>query len=265
MQTKLEGQPLKEQEQRGTLDPGSAASDGGQVMTTRGLAVVLPAWNEEEVIAKTVHSVVEALSVIAPDYEVIVVDDGSQDRTAEIADALAAANPHIRVVHNQPNRGYGGALIAGFNAVSKDLTFFMDADGQFDIRDITGLLAEIEHYDAVLGYRKHRQDPLPRLVNAWGWKLLMRLLFGLKVRDIDCAFKLYPTALVRRTNVQAQGAMVNTEMLVKLNRMGYTWIEVPVNHYPREGGKATGANLRVILRAFKELLKLHQRIKHEEL
>ena len=265
MPTKLEEQPSEGQGQRGSLDPGMIASAGGQALTTRGLSVVLPAWNEEEVIARTVAAVVETLSVLAPDYEVVIVDDGSQDRTGEIAEALAAANPRIRVAHNWPNRGYGGALIAGFNTVSKDLTFFMDADGQFDIRDITGLLPELEHYDAVLGYRKHRQDPLPRLVNAWGWKLLMRLLFGLKVRDIDCAFKLFPTTLVRRANVQAQGAMVNTEMLVKLNRLGYTWVEVPVHHYPREGGKASGANLRVILRAFKELLKLHQRIKHEEL
>lgn len=234
-------------------------------LTTRGLSVVLPAWNEEAVIEKTVRRVVETLSQLAPEYEVIVVDDGSQDRTGEIADALAAANPRIRVVHNRPNKGYGGALIAGFNAVSKELTFFMDADGQFDIGEIGRLIEHIEEYDAVLGYRQHRQDPWPRLVNAWGWKQLMRLLFGLKVRDIDCAFKLYHTTLVRRANVQAQGAMVNTEMLVKLSRLGYRWLEVPVSHYPRTDGKASGANLRVILRAFRELLKLYWRIKHEPL
>ncbi len=207
----------------------------------------------------------ETLSEVAPDYEVIVVDDGSADHTGAIVDDLAAANPRIRAVHNRPNKGYGGALIAGFNAVSKELTFFMDADGQFDIRDITKLLAHLDEADAVLGYREHRQDPPLRIVNAWGWKTLMRLLFGLNVRDVDCAFKLYPTKLVQRANVQAQGAMVNTEMLVKLNRLGYTWVEVPVNHYARAGGKATGANVRVILRAFRELLKLHHRIKHEAL
>jgi glycosyltransferase involved in cell wall biosynthesis len=265
MQTQLEAQPPEEQEQRGSLQVPRVVSTANHPLTTRGLAVVLPAWNEEAVISTTVQRVVETLSEVAPDYEVIVVDDGSQDRTGEIADALAAANPRIRVVHNRPNKGYGGALIAGFNAVSKELTFFMDADGQFDIRDITRLLAHLDEADAVLGYREHRQDPPLRIVNAWGWKMLMRLLFGLKVRDVDCAFKLYPTRLVRRANVQAQGAMVNTEMLVKLNRLGYKWIEVPVNHYPREGGKATGANLRVIIRAFRELLKLHHRIKHEAL
>jgi glycosyltransferase involved in cell wall biosynthesis len=265
MQTKLEEQPSEERKQRQFLDSALTTRISDQPLTTRGLSVVLPAWNEEAVIARTVEAVVETLRVLAPDYEIVVVDDGSQDRTGEIADALSAANPRIRVVHNRPNLGYGGALIAGFNAVSKDLTFFMDADGQFDIRDITHLLAQIERYDAVLGYRQHRQDPWPRKVNAWGWKLLMLLLFGLRVRDIDCAFKLYPTKLVRRANVQAQGAMVNTEMLVKLARLGYRWVEVPVRHYPREGGKATGANLRVIVRAFRELLKLHHRIKHEPL
>lgn len=265
MHSQLHTQPPEEQERRGLLPASNAASTANQPMTTRGLAVVLPAWNEEAVIAQTVQKVVETLSEVAPDYEVIVVDDGSADRTGEIADALAAQNPRIRVVHNRPNKGYGGALIAGFNAVSKNLSFFMDADGQFDIRDIIRLLEHLDEADAVLGYREHRQDPPMRIVNAWGWKMLMRLLFGLKVRDVDCAFKLYPTKLVRRANVQAQGAMVNTEMLVKLNRLGYTWVEVPVNHYPREGGKATGANLRVILRAFRELLKLHHRIKHEPL
>ncbi len=265
MRTHLKEQPADESEQHGSLKMSKRVSVASQPMTTRGLSVVLPAWNEEAVIARTIQAVVETLSQVAPDYEVIVVDDGSTDRTGEIADALAAQNPRIRVVHNRPNRGYGGALIAGFNAVSKELTFFMDSDGQFDIRDIIRLLEHIDETDAVLGYREHRQDPPLRIVNAWGWKMLMRLLFGLKVRDVDCAFKLYPTKLVRRANVQAQGAMVNTEMLVKLNRLGYKWIEVPINHYRREGGKATGANLRVILRAFKELLKLHHRIKHEEL
>jgi glycosyltransferase involved in cell wall biosynthesis len=265
IQPSTDGHPEREPRQSRAGATINAEQASGKPLTTRGLSVVLPAWNEEAVIEKTVRTVVETLSALAPEYEVIVVDDGSQDRTGAIADALAEANPRIRVVHNRPNKGYGGALIAGFNAVSKELTFFMDADGQFDIREVDRLIAHIEDYDAVLGYRKHRQDPWPRLVNAWGWKLLMRLLFRLKVRDIDCAFKLYHTALVRRANVQAQGAMVNTEMLVKLNRLGYRWIEVPVGHYPRTDGKASGANLRVILRAFRELLKLYWRIKHEPL
>lgn len=230
-------------------------------LTSRGISVVLPAYNEELVIATTVARCVETLSAVAPDYEIIVVDDGSRDRTGAIADELAAANPHIKVVHNRPNRGYGGALIAGFNAATKSLSFFMDSDGQFDIRDIATLIAEHERgHRAVLGYREHRQDTFMRKVNAWGWNMLVSLLFGLRVRDVDCAFKLYDTALVRVCDVQSEGAMINTEMLVKLTKLGVAFFEVPVHHYPRKHGSATGANLRVIAHAFRELLCLRWKI-----
>jgi glycosyltransferase involved in cell wall biosynthesis len=232
-------------------------------LTTLGISVVLPAHNEEAVLASTLDACVAALGEIAPDYEIIVVDDGSADRTGEIAEEYAARNPHIRVVHNRPQRGYGGALIAGFNAMTKPLAFFMDADGQFDIRDLAALLPLREQgHRAVLGYRLRRQDSPLRKLNAWGWKLLVSSLFGLRVRDVDCAFKLYDTALVRAVNVQAEGAMVNTEMLVKLTRMGAPFVEVPVRHYPRLHGQASGANLRVIFHAFRELLRLHSKLRN---
>ncbi len=231
-------------------------------VTLRGICVVLPAYNEEAVIAETVTRCVEVLSVIAPDYEIVVVDDGSRDRTGAIADALAAANPRIRVVHNQPNRGYGGALIAGFDAATKSLLFFMDSDGQFDIQDLALLLAKREEgHRVVLGYREKRQDAWMRKLNAWGWNLLVSLFFGIRVRDVDCAFKLYDTALVRACDVHSEGAMVNTEMLVKLSRLGVPFVQVPVHHYPRRHGSATGANLKVILHAFRELLRLRLQIK----
>lgn len=231
-------------------------------LTTRGLSVVLPAYNEEAVIAQTVAACEETLAHLAPDYEIVVVDDGSHDRTGQIADELAAANPHVRVVHNRQNRGYGGALIAGFDAASKELAFFMDADGQFDIRDIAKLIVQREQgHRVVLGYREHRQDPFIRLVNAWGWNLLVSLLFGLRVRDVDCAFKLFDTELVRLCDIHANGAMVNTELLVKLKKIGIGFVEVPVGHYPRQHGSATGANLKVIVHAFRELLRLHRKIR----
>lgn len=231
-------------------------------LTTRGLSVVLPAYNEEAVIADTVRRCVEVCQVVAPDYEIIIVDDGSRDRTGAIADELAAANPRVRTVHNRPNRGYGGALIAGFAAATKSLTFFMDSDAQFDIRDIALLLPLREQgYRAVLGYRKHRNDAPIRKLNAWGWNLLVSLLFDLKVRDVDCAFKLYDSGLVRVCDVRSEGAMVNTEMLVKLSKLGVPFTQVPVRHYPRVHGSATGANLRVIVHAFRELLRLHGKLR----
>jgi glycosyltransferase involved in cell wall biosynthesis len=232
-------------------------------LTTRGISVVLPAHNEEAVLAVTLDKSVATLSEIAPDYEIIVVDDGSSDQTGSIAEEYAAANPHIRVVHNRPQRGYGGALIAGFNAITKPLAFFMDADDQFDIRDLALLLPLREQgHRAVLGYRLHRQDSPLRKVNAWGWKLLVSTLFDLHVRDVDCAFKLYDTSLVRAVDVTAEGAMVNTEMLVKLTRMGVPFVEVPVRHYPRVHGQASGANLRVIFHAFRELFRLHSKLRN---
>ena len=230
-------------------------------LTTRGISVVLPAHNEEAVLADTLNNSVETLSAIAPDYEIIVVDDGSTDRTGAIAEQFAATNPRIRVVHNMPQRGYGGALIAGFNAMTKSLAFFMDSDGQFDIRDLSLLLPLREQgHRAVLGYRLHRQDSPLRKLNAWGWKLLVSNVFRIQVRDVDCAFKLYDTSLVRAVNVTAEGAMVNTEMLVKLTRMGVPFVEVPVRHYPRLHGRASGADLRVIVHAFRELFRLHERL-----
>lgn len=232
-------------------------------VTARGISVVLPAYNEQAVIAATVTRCVAVLGVLAPDYELIIVDDGSRDQTGAIADALAAANPRLRVVHNRPNRGYGGALIAGFAAAAKPLTFFMDADGQFDIRDLSTLLRLREAgHRVVLGYREHRRDALLRHVNAWGWNQLVTLLFGLHVRDVDCAFKLYDTNLVRTVDVHAEGAMVNTEMLVKLTKLGVPLVQVPVHHYARQHGSSTGANPRVILRAFRELLHLHGQLRH---
>jgi glycosyltransferase involved in cell wall biosynthesis len=231
-------------------------------LTRRGLSVVLPAYNEETVIAETVRRCVEILSALAPDFEIIVVDDGSRDHTGQIADALAAANPRVRVVHNRPNRGYGGALIAGFGAVSKPLTFFMDADGQFDIADITPLLRYREQgYRAVLGYRERRRDSVVRLLNAKGWNVLVSLLLGLQFRDIDCAFKLYDTALVRVFAVTSEGAMINTEMLTKLTKLGLPYAQTPVRHYPRRHGKATGAQLRVIANAFRELFRLRRMLR----
>lgn len=245
----------------GATDVADVAPLSGP-LTTRGISIVLPAYNEEAVIATTVARCVEVCEVLAPDYEVIVVDDGSRDRTGEVADALAAANPRVRVVHNRLNRGYGGALIAGFNAAAKPLTFFMDSDGQFDIQDLSLLLPLREQgYRAILGYRKHRKDALIRKINAHGWNTLVTLLFGLRVRDVDCAFKLYDTALVRVCDVRSEGAMVNTEMLVKLSRLHIKFIQVPVRHYPRQHGSATGANIGVILHAFRELLRLRGKLR----
>ena len=246
-----------------TVDVDRSATTRPTVLFRHGVSVVLPAHNEEAVIEQTVRRCLETLALVTADYEVILVDDGSIDRTGAIADAIAYTDPHLKVVHNRPNRGYGGALKAGFDAARKDYTFFMDSDGQFDIMEITGLLRQVDRgFRAALGYRSPRRDPVMRLANAWGWKLLISGLFGLRVRDIDCAFKLYDSAVLRSMQVVAEGATINAEMLIKLTRMGIPFAQVRVTHYPRLHGEASGASPKVIIRAFRELFRLRGRLQH---
>ena len=242
----------------------TAVDSMARSLTLLGVSVVLPAWNEEEIIAETVASVLVAMPAITPNFEVIVVDDGSVDRTGAIADELAQTHSQVKVIHNRPNRGYGGALAAGFQQASKELVFFMDSDGQFDIHDLARLIVPFEQGEAKvsLGYRANRQDPPLRLLNAWAWKQLVSFLFQFRVRDIDCAFKLMPTELVQTVNVQSRGAMINTELLAKFARMDVKIAQVPVGHYPRQKGKATGANLKVITRAFRELFTLYGHVRN---
>ncbi|HEU5228220.1 MAG TPA: glycosyltransferase family 2 protein [Ktedonobacteraceae bacterium] len=230
--------------------------------TKYSLSVIMPAHNEEVAIAGTVSAALEVLASWTQDFEVIVVNDGSKDRTRAIVEEIAASNPHVRLINHEVNQGYGAALVSGFEASVKDLIFFMDSDGQFDIHDLERFFPLIETYDAVLGYRIDRQDTWMRKLNAWGWKMLVRLVFKLRVRDIDCAFKLYRAQFFREHRLETRGAMINTEVLYKFRRAGYTYTEVGVQHLPRRGGKATGAKLSVIGRAFREMFvsarKWHQ-------
>lgn len=228
------------------------------------LSVILPAHNEEVAIASTVKSVLEALAMWMMDFEVIVVNDGSLDRTGAILDDLAMTNVHLKVIHHESNQGYGAALVSGFEAGSKDLAFFMDSDGQFDIRDLERFFPLLTEYDAVLGYRSKRQDTWMRKLNAWGWKALVRVIFGVRVRDVDCAFKLYTAQFFREQRLETRGAMINTEILYKFTRAGYTYTQLGVQHLPRNGGKATGAKPAVILRAFRELFRYAWKWHREE-
>ncbi len=140
----------------------------------------------------------------------------------------------------------------------------MDSDGQFDIRELRRFLSLIDEYDAVIGYRVKRQDTWMRKLNAWGWKLVVRLALGVRVRDIDCAFKLLRTEFLQRHPLETRGAMINAELLYRLKVSGCTLREVGVRHLPRQSGQATGANLRVIGRAFRELFDYTHKWRHEK-
>lgn len=232
--------------------------------TPRSLSVILPAYNEEALIADTVSTVMSVLTSWMEDFEVIVVNDGSKDRTKEVVQDLAIYDPRIRLINHPTNKGYGAALVTGFESVTKELAFFMDSDGQFDIRDLARFFPLIEQYGAVLGYRIDRQDTWMRKLNAWSWKKLVGFVFGVQARDIDCAFKLFRADFFRIHRLETRGAMINAEILYKLARAGYTFTEVGVQHLPRRAGKATGAKPSVILRALRELFVFAGKWQHEE-
>jgi putative flippase GtrA len=219
------------------------------VLAHHGLSIVLPAYNEEQVILQTVGEVVTILDAWSADFEVLVVDDGSTDRTGEFVAAYSAYDPRVRLITHASNQGYGGALKSGFAAASKDLTLFMDADGQFSIRDLAPLLLEIDRVDAVLGYRIQRQDSWLRLVNARGWSLLVALALGVRVRDLDCALKLFRTEFLHAYPPTTDSALINAELVYTLVRTGASYCEVGVHHFARVAGRPTGANPRVIARA----------------
>jgi len=221
---------------------------------TQSLSVVLPAYNEEALIESTIHDVIARLSEWELEFEVVVVNDGSSDRTGEILDALAASDSRIRPITHSVNRGYGAALVTGFASAANDLVFFMDSDGQFEISELASFLPLMGRYDAVWGYRIDRKDTWMRRLNAWGWKQLVRLFLGASVRDVDCAFKLFRAEFFRAHRLECGGAMINAELLYKLRRDGNAIVEVGVRHFERKAGRATGARPAVIARALKELV-----------
>ena len=225
------------------------------------VSVFFPCYNEQENVGRTVENALSVMGKLDADFEVIIVDDGSADETGRIADEIARRDPRIKVVHHPHNLGYGAALQSGFRAATKELVFYTDGDGQFDMKEMPPLLELMEHYDIVSCYRMNRGDPLVRKINGWAWTKLVCLLFGLKVRDIDCAFKLYKRAIFEHIEMASTGALISAEILARAARRGYRITQKGVHHYPRTAGVQTGAKFRVIFRAFRELFKLHRRIR----
>ncbi len=231
------------------------------VRTPLCITAFFPCYNEEDNVEHTTLAALDALRRISRDFEVIIVNDGSTDRTGEIADRLAGKHPEVRAVHNHPNLGYGGALQRGFREATKTWVFYTDGDGQFDFGEIDKLLPLLEHFDIVSAFRIDRRDPLIRKVNAFAWTLLMNFALGLWIRDIDCAFKIYPRKLFDEIEMKAQGALIDAEILARAKRLGYSIGQIGVHHYLRTAGEQSGAKLRVILRAFKELFLLRREIR----
>jgi len=225
------------------------------------LSVIFPAYNEEQNIGRAVDSALQVLEKIADNYEVIVVNDGSRDSTEKIVQQIYGHNGLVRLISHRRNIGYGGSLRSGLEAAKYDLIFFTDADLQFDLKEILNLLRWIQEYDLVIGYRLKRSEGFRRRFYAWGWGFLIRLLFDLKVKDIDCAFKLFRKEVFDKISVSSLGAFINSEILIRAKRCGFRLKEVPVSHYPRLAGKGSGARPKTIWKAFVELFKLYRELK----
>ena len=218
------------------------------------ISVFFPAYNEEANIGALALKTAAVLKRLAGKWEVIAVNDGSRDRTAQVVSALHKKQRNIRLVDHVVNQGYGAAVKSGFKAARHEWIFFTDGDGQFDVEEMEGLLPLLKDHDLVVGYRIKRADPLQRRLNAWAWGTLVRTIFGLRgVRDIDCAFKFIRRDIFKKFKLETTGAMISTELLVKSRKNGFRVIEKGVHHYPRRAGQQTGAKLSVIARAFKEL------------
>jgi len=219
------------------------------------ISAVLPAYNEEACLGEVTESLHKALGKVCERFEIIIVDDGSTDSTPQLADALAGDHAEVRVIHHRPNRGYGAALRSGFTSAQMPLVFYMDADGQFDPQEIRLLADGIRQADIVTGYRANRRDPWMRKFFSWGFKTLIGLVFGVRVRDCDCAFKLYRRKVFNEIAIASEGFFVDAEVLAKANVLGYRIDEVPVTHRPRAGGEST-VRLSHILSTLREAWRL---------
>ena len=226
----------------------------------RSLSVFFPCYNEQENVEKITQQALDILSKLGIDFEIIIVNDGSSDNTAQIADKISQCDNRIKVIHHHQNLGYGAALQSGFKAAQKEYVFYTDGDSQFDLNEMPALLPMIQDCDIVSCYRIKRSDPVIRKINAFCWTKLVCLLFKMKIRDIDCAFKLYKRDIFDNIKMTSTGALIDTEILARATRKGYKITQKGVHHYPRTAGTQTGANLKVILRAFKELFKLRKQI-----
>lgn len=226
----------------------------------RGVSFFCPAYNDEGNIRKTVETALATFERLSLDHEVVVVEDGSPDRTGEVADQLARDYSAVRVIHHKRNRGYGGALRSGFKeARNFALTTYTDGDGQYDFSEFEKLLDAWEEGVCVVGYRINRAEGFRRDFQNKVYGLLLKLLFGLRVRDVNCSLKLFPREYLDRIEITSNSSFLDGEVLIKLGRLGVPVREVPVHHYPRMHGEASGTKVTVITDTIREMLAFRLR------
>lgn len=228
----------------------------------RNISVFFPCFNEEKNITKVVEEAITVLRDLRFEYEIIVINDGSTDKTEVEVKELIKKNKKIRLISHPTNLGYGAALKSGFYNSKYELIIYNDADGQFDFGEITKFLEKIKDYDLVVGYRSKRQDPFIRRLNGKIFNLVTHTLFRIEARDVDCGFKLLKKKVLEEIEpLEANGALISTELLYKTRKKGFIIVEVPVTHYPRTKGKPSGGSLKVIVKAMQELIRLRIKLR----
>ncbi len=230
-------------------------------IVTMEMSIVIPAYNEEKNIERVVSGAVKTLNALYHNYEVLIVDDCSKDKTGEIIENLSRQDPHIRYIHHPLNLGTGMALKTCYTNAQGDLIVFIPGDGQVPADQIHKLLPHITAADIVVGHRIKRADPIYRKINASLYSMLIRLLFGLKIKDID-SVKLFRRTVFEKISIDSTSSFIEAEILIKAHRNNLRIVEFPINHYPRIGGRQTGASLKVIINALWEVVKF--RIKANE-
>ena len=228
------------------------------------LTIFFPCYNEAENVGAQVDEAVKTAEEYGVDYEVLVVDDGSRDKTAEIVRARMAKNPHIKLITHEKNQGYGAAVRTGLLNAKKDLVFMTDGDRQFRLGDIEKLFSKIDSCDVVVGFRISRQDAAHRRIGGKIWTTVVRTLFGLKIRDIDCAFKLYRHKCLEGLVLKSNQLVIHAETMGRLRRKGWRIEEIGIDHYPRTAGQATATALPRLLKSVVELLRVYPSVLQEK-
>lgn len=231
----------------------------------RELSVFLPAYNEEDNIRKVVFHTLEVLKEVTNKWELLVIDDGSRDKTANEVLEIAKNEERVRLIRHDINRGYGAAFKTGFYSSKYEWICFTDSDGQFDFAEIVNFIDKQKetNADLVIGYYKKRRVSKFKIVTSKIWELSVFILTGLKVKDIDCGFKLVRKEVIEKIPKleSERGAFISSEFLIKAKKSGFKIVEIPVTHYPRVAGAGTGRNLNVIIKSYIDLFRLWRNLR----